>query len=373
MAISKEKAEILKKLQASQEKKYGEGKGIYKGSELPPTEFLSTGILGLDLALGGGIPIGRVIGISGSYSSCKTTTALTTISTQMKKDPDFICYYYDAENSFDSLYAESLGVDLDRIIVDNTPIAEEGLTKLRDSIATGIFNIAVLDSTNALSPSKDNNDDVSSTSMAMRARILGNAYPQLVGVCGSTRCTLIVIEQIRMAIGGYGNPEVTSVGKSGEFYFSQQLIMRRQTKVEEKEGVAISNEVKVKVKKNKVAPPFRTCELVCLYGKGFDSVVDVANLSTQLGVAEKKGSWIYYPTKDTCLDEHKFQGNEKFVNYLKNNEDFKEKIFNEVMEVYKNGNKASLMRDDDKTDEENMKAKELAELALSNEMSEVEE
>lgn len=191
-----EKQKKLAELQKNLQKRYGEKAIPKKATEVKDVEFYSTGVLGVDLALGGGIPKGRMITISGTESSCKTTLALTTIANAMKNDDELMAYYYDAENALDREYAKNLGVDLDRLIVDDTAIAEEGLTKLRDSIASGLFGIAVLDSTNALSPSKDNEEDISSTSMALRARILSNAYPQLINVCGKTNTTLIVIEQI---------------------------------------------------------------------------------------------------------------------------------------------------------------------------------
>lgn len=361
-----EKKKALAKLQAEQSKKYGEENIPRLATQISKVEFYSTGIAGIDMALGGGIARKRLIGISGSESSCKTTLALTTISTQMKLDPNFMAYIYDAENSFDKSYYESLGIDLTRLIVDNTQIAEEGLTKLRDAINTGMFGIAVLDSTNALSPAKDNEQDISSISMGARARLLSNFYSTILGVVAKNKCTLIVIEQMRKAIGVmFGSPEVNTVGEAGKFAFSQRIIMRRQSKVEEEKGIAISNEVKCKVIKNKVAPPFRTCALTCIYGKGFDMVIDVANLSTQLNVAQKSGAWIYYPNKETAKDEHKFNGLDKYVKYLKDNPELKEEIYKKVMDTYNNTDSKSVMQDTDTTDKEMLDMEKLASVCLT--------
>jgi recombination protein RecA len=358
-----EKMAKLKEMQKEQAKKYGEKNTVKLANDLNKLEYYSTGILGMDLMLGGfGIPRGRLISISGTESSCKTTTALTTIATAMKKDKDLLCYYYDAENALSTEYAENLGVDLSRLVVDDTQVAEEGLTKLRDSIASGLYGIAVLDSTNALSPSKDTEDgsEITAVSMAMRARILSNAYPQLVGVCAKNNCTLIVIEQIRQSI-GFISTEVNTVGNSGKFYFSQRIMMRRQTKVTEENGVAISNEVKVKTIKNKVAPPFRTCELTCIYGKGFDTVIDTANLAIQLGVVQDKG----HSYKKGTSEEKKWSSKDKFVEYLKSDNEFFEKIKSETLSAYKGMKSTEVMQDEDLTDKINAEKEILEDLKVT--------
>lgn len=361
-----EKQAIVKKMQNEMIKKYGKNDIPLQATEVKEIAFYSTGILGMDLALGGGVAVGRLVGISGTYSSCKTTTALTTIATQMKKDPSFMAYYYDAENAFSPQYAESLGIDLSRLVVDTTLVAEDGLTKLRDAIDTGVFGIAVLDSTNALSPSKDSEADVSSTSMALRARILSNFYPVIVGKCAKNNCTLFVIEQIRMAVGVmFGNPEINTVGQSGAFAMSQRIMMRRQTKVTEEEGVAISNDVKCKVIKNKTSNPFRTCTLTCIFGKGFDDVTDIANLSVQLEVCERKGAYIYYPNKESADEKHTWNSMKSFVESLGNDPSLKSEMYEHVMYVYKNSDSKTVMQDSDTTDEENIRKAELAQIAVT--------
>lgn len=357
-----EKKKKLAEMQKEMSKKYGEKNVVKTADNMNKVEFYSTGILGMDLMLGGGFPKGRLVSIAGTESSCKTTTALTCIAKVMKDDPNALCYFYDSENSLDTLYAESLGVDLTRLVVDDTQIAEEGLTKLRDAIDSGMFSIAVLDSTNSLSPSKDNDTDISSTSMALRARILSNAYPQLVGKCAKNNCTLIVIEQIRKAIGVmFGNPEINTVGESGKFYMSQRIMMRRQTKVNEENGIAISNEVKCKVIKNKVAPPYRTCDLVCIYGKGFDDITDTVNLAIQLEVLTDKGHWY----KKGTDEEKNWKSKDKCIEYMKENLDFFEKIKKETFEKYKNSDSKTVMQDSDLTDKINAEKEKLEDLKVT--------
>lgn len=355
MTLEEKKKKLLE-MQKDFKKRYGEDSAPKKATEFKTVDFYSTGVLGIDLALGGGIPKGRMATISGTESSCKTTLALTTIANAMKNDDELMAYYYDAENALDREYAKNLGVDLDRLIVDDTVIAEEGLTKLRDAIASGVFGIAVLDSTNALSPSKENEEDVSSTSMALRARILSNAYPQLINVCGKTKTTLIVIEQIRKAIGVmYGNPEINTVGEAGKFYASQRITMRRQTKITEENGIAVSNEVKFKVIKNKVASPYRTCDLVCIYGKGFDDVTDTANLAIQLDVVQDKG----HSYKKGTDEEKKWKSKDEFISYLSKDEKFFEKIKSETLKKYNESDSATVMQDSDISDKLNEEKEKL--------------
>lgn len=362
-----EKKKKLAELNKSFAKKYGESGTVKTANNLDAVKFYSTGVMGIDLALTGGWGIGRVVAINGTYSSAKSSLAYMTIAEQQRKDPDFYAYIYDAEQSTDVEYLQALGVDLDRTVIDQTKSAEEGLTKLRDSIASGIYGIAVLDSTSALSPSKANDDDITATSMALVARILGNAYKQLAGVCADNNCTLIVIEQIRSAINtmGMGPSEVKSVGRSGEFTFSQQVTMRRQTKVTEEDGMAVSNEITFKVTKNKVGVPFRKCTLVCRYGEGIDKITDLARASVQLGTVAHSGAWYYYPNKENCTDDHRWNGEEAFCNYLKSHEDFRDKLYEETLNTYKNADKKTVMQDDDKTDEIEAKKAELEDLKIT--------
>lgn len=363
MTLEEKKAK-LKALNKDFAKKYGESGTVKTANNLDKVTFYTTGIMGIDLALNGGFAKGRVCAINGTYSSAKSSLAYMTIAEQQRKDESFYAYIYDAEQSTDIAYLKALGVDLDRTIIDQTKSAEEGLTKLRDSIASGIYGIAVLDSTSALSPSKANDEEITSVSMALVARILGNAYKQLAGVCADNNCTLIVIEQVRSAINtmGMGPSEIKSVGRSGEFTFSQQVTMRRQTKVTEEDGLAVSNEITFKVTKNKVGVPYRKCTLVCRYGEGIDKITDLARASVQLGTVSKGGAWFYYPNKESCAEDHRWQGEDAFCKYLKEHEDFKDKLYDETMNVYKNTDEKTVMQDEDKTDEINAQKAELEDL-----------
>lgn len=348
MALSlEEKKKRLEAIQKDFAKKYGENKTIRLGTQVENVQPMSTGILGLDLALGKPMPRGRLVSIAGTESSCKTTTALTTIAEEMKKDPTAFAYYCDVEQALDPEYAEALGVDLNRLVVDSDSVGEQALTKLRDSITSGMFSIAVLDSTNAICASKQEEENISATEMGIRARLLSATYPQLVNACGKTNTLLIVIEQIRKKIGVmFGNPETNTVGEAGKFYMTQRLMMRRQTKVEEEGGVAISNEVKCSVIKNKVAPPFRKCDLVCIYGRGFDRVTDTANLAIQLDVVQDKG----HSYKKGTDEEKKWKSKDEFIKYLSEHEDFYEEIRKVTLDRYNNSDKMKVMQDDDDTD-----------------------
>ena len=362
-----EKKKKLAELNKSFSKKYGESGVVKTANNLDKVKFYSTGIMGIDLALNSGFAIGRVCAINGTFSSAKSSLAYMTIAEQQRKDPNFYAYIYDAEQSTDISYLKALHVDLDRVVIDQTKSAEEGLTKLRDSIASGIYGIAVLDSTSALSPSKANDEEISSVSMALVARILGNAYKQLAGVCADNNCTLLVIEQVRSAINtmGMGPSEVKSVGRSGEFTFSQQVTMRRQTKVTEEDGLAVSNEITFKVTKNKVGVPYRKCTLVCRYGEGIDKITDLARSSVQLGTVSKGGAWFYYPNKESCTEDHRWQGEDAFCKYLKEHEDFKDKLYEETLNAYKCADEKTVMQDEDKTDEINAQKAELEDLKVT--------
>ena len=362
-----EKKKRIAELNKSFSKKYGESGVVKTANNLDKVKFYSTGIMGIDLALNSGFAVGRVCAINGTFSSAKSSLAYMTIAEQQRKDPSFYAYIYDAEQSTDITYLKALHVDLDRVVIDQTKSAEEGLTKLRDSIASGIYGIAVLDSTSALSPSKANDEEISSVSMALVARILGNAYKQLAGVCADNNCTLLVIEQVRSAINtmGMGPSEIKSVGRSGEFTFSQQVTMRRQTKVTEEDGLAVSNEITFKVTKNKVGVPYRKCTLVCRYGEGIDKITDLARASAKLGTVTKAGAWFYYPNKESCTDDHRWQGEDAFCKYLKEHEDFKDKLYEETLNAYKCADEKTVMQDEDKTDEINAQNAELEDLKVT--------
>ena len=361
MTVEEKRAKLLA-MQKDFAKKYGDKKSIRLGTEVENVQPMSTGILGLDLALGKPMPRGRLVSIAGTESSCKTTTALTTIATEMKNDPTAFAYYCDVEQALDPEYAEALGVDLTRLVVDSDSVGEQALTKLRDSIESGLYSIAVLDSTNAICASKQEEETISATEMGIRARLLSATYPQLVNACGKTNTLLIVIEQIRKKIGVmFGNPETNTVGEAGKFFMTQRLMMRRQTKVEEEGGIAVSNEVKCSVIKNKVSPPFRKCDLVCIYGQGFDRVTDTANLAIQLDVVQDKG----HSYKKGTDEEKKWKSKDEFIKYLSANEDFYEEIRKVTLDKYNNSDKKSVMQDDDDTDRKNAEKEKMDDLVTT--------
>ncbi len=356
---------FLSKMQKKAEKN-GRECTLTKGTDIKPVEFFSTGILGMDICLGGGalggVAKSRLIGISGPESSGKSTLALHVIAEAMKNDPELRAYYLDAEETYDAKYAASLAIDQNRIVVDSDNNAEDALTNMRDAINSGLFRLAVIDSTNALCPTKDLEGDVSGSTMGSLARVSSVAYRQLCGAAKRNGCSIMVIEQVRSSIGGYGNPEVTTVGNAGKFFMSQRVILRRQTKKNEENGVAVSNEVKVSVIKNKVGIPYRTHSLLCVYGKGFDQEEDIINLSTSLDIVAHSGAWYYYPDKQTCKEEHKWNGKEEYREYLLSHPEFKKEIFDKVNTAYNNADKTTVLQSEDSAalkkmaEEENAKA-----------------
>lgn len=351
---------------AKKAEKEGRECTLTKGTEIKPVEFYSTGILGMDICLGGGalggVAKARLIGISGPESSGKSTLALHVIAEAMKEDPELRAYYLDAEETYDAKYAAALGIDNSRMVIDSDNNAETALTNMRDAINTGLFRLAVIDSTNALCPTKDLEGDVSGTTMGSLARVLSVGYRQLCGAAKRYNCSIMVIEQVRSAIGGYGNPEVTTVGNAGKFFMSQRVVLRRQTKKNEENGIAISNEVKVSVIKNKVGIPYRTHTLLCVYGKGFDQEEDLINLSVSLDIVSHSGAWYYYPDKTSCKEEHKWNGKEEYREYLLSNPEFKKEIFDKVNKAYNSSDKTQVLQSEDsaalkkQAEEENAKA-----------------
>lgn len=324
-------------LQKEMEKKYADSKNlIMMGNELKPVEFMSTGVTGLDQILGGGWANDRVIGITGNQSSGKSTIALMTIAYNQKIDPTFTAYYGDVEKTLDVDFAKALGVDMSRVFVNKISSAEAACTALRDAIKSGDFNIAILDSTGMLGMSKFETEDVTNITMGTLATLLSQAYRQWADACAKTKCPLLVIEHIQKALGVmFGNNEVYSVGRKGLYTFSQQIILRAQSKME-KEGtgsdaVAFANEVTVKCVKNKVSAPFRACTLRNVFGKGFDALQDVTDLAIKYNVIEKNGNTYTYK-------DNKFVGQGKVYDFVINNPNLYDELHNAVMDEFKKGN-----------------------------------
>lgn len=317
--------EAIKKI----EKDYGKGT-IQSFKDVDRTiERVSSGSLGLDCALGGGWPKGRIIEIYGPESSGKSTLALHAIAETQKNGG--VAAYIDAEHAFDPTYAESLGVDLsdDFFIFSQPDNGEQGISLVGELVHTGKVGIVVVDSVAALTPKAEIEGEVGENKMGLHARLMSQAMRKLVGTINKTDCIVIFINQLRDKIGVmFGNPETTTGGNALKFYASIRCDIRRISIEKDKEDNAISNKVKVKVIKNKTAPPFRQAEFNLVYGEGIDVLSELIEVSVQFEIIKKSGSWYSY--KESKLG----QGIDNVKELLKDNfemvEDIREQLLKKL-------------------------------------------
>jgi len=332
MAEDKEKAAKLKALQLTLDKldkTYGKGSVMKMGDvAYENIEVIPSGSLGLDLALGvGGYPRGRVIEIFGPESSGKTTLAIHAMAEAQKAGG--IAAFIDAEHAFDRFYAANLGVDIDNLIISQPDYGEQALEIADNLISSGAVDIVVIDSVAALTPKSEIEGEMGDSKMGLHARLMSQALRKLTATINKTNCTVIFINQLREKIGVmFGNPETTTGGNALKFYASVRLDIRRRTQIKDGDKV-LGNRAKVKVVKNKVAPPFQMTEFDIMYGYGISKVGEILDLGVEYEIIKKSGSWFSYG--DTKLG----QGRDAVKSLIGDNPELAEELEAKIIAVIK--------------------------------------
>ncbi|QFT63871.1 recombination protein RecA [Roseivivax halotolerans] len=309
-----DKQKALDSALAQIERQFGKGSIMKMGGDnaMRDIEATSTGSLGLDIALGiGGLPMGRIVEIYGPESSGKTTLTLHCVAEQQKKGG--VCAFVDAEHALDPQYAKKLGVDLDELLISQPDTGEQALEITDTLVRSGAVNMVVVDSVAALTPKAELEGDMGDSSVGVQARLMSQAMRKLTGSISRSNCMVVFINQIRMKIGVmFGSPETTTGGNALKFYSSVRLDIRRIGAVKDRDEV-VGNATRVKVVKNKVAPPFKQVEFDIMYGEGISKTGELIDLGVKAGVVEKSGAWYSYG------DERIGQGRENAKTFLKEN------------------------------------------------------
>ncbi|WP_103069595.1 recombinase RecA [Aquimarina sediminis] len=331
--MSTEKDAKLKALKLTLDKldkAYGKGTVMkMSDSSVQEVDVISTGSLGLDLALGvGGYPRGRVIEIYGPESSGKTTLTLHAIAQAQKAGG--IAAFIDAEHAFDRFYAEKLGVEIDNLIISQPDHGEQALEIADNLIRSGAIDIIVIDSVAALTPKSEIEGEMGDSKMGLHARLMSQALRKLTSSISKTNCTVIFINQLREKIGVmFGNPETTTGGNALKFYASVRLDIRRSTQIKDSNSEVKGNKTRVKVVKNKVAPPFRTAEFDIMYGEGISKNGEIIDIGVDYEIIKKSGSWFSY--QDTKLG----QGRDAVKSLLGDNPELMEELEEKIKEAIK--------------------------------------
>jgi len=333
--MSTEKEAKLKALQLTLDKldkAYGKGTVMKMGDKaIVEVEAIPSGSLGLDLALGvNGYPRGRIIEIFGPESSGKTTLTLHAIAEAQKAGG--IAAFIDAEHAFDRFYAEKLGVDIDNLIISQPDNGEQALEIAENLIRSGAIDIVVIDSVAALTPKSEIEGEMGDSKMGLHARLMSQALRKLTATISKTNCTVFFINQLREKIGVmFGNPETTTGGNALKFYASVRLDIRRAAQIKDGDAV-LGNRTKVKVVKNKVAPPFRTAEFDIMYGEGVSKTGEILDLAVEFEIIKKAGSWFSYG--DTKLG----QGRDAVKSLIKDNPELADELEQKIKQLIKENN-----------------------------------
>ena len=312
------------------DKPYGNGSVMKLGDEVvQDVEAISSGSLGLDIALGvGGYPRGRVVEIYGPESSGKTTLTLHAIAECQKAGG--IAAFIDAEHAFDRFYAEKLGVDISELIISQPDHGEQALEIADNLIRSGAVDIVVIDSVAALTPKSEIEGEMGDSKMGLHARLMSHALRKLTASISKTNCTVFFINQLREKIGVmFGNPETTTGGNALKFYASVRLDIRRSTQIKSPDAEVLGNKTRVKVVKNKVAPPFKTTEFDIMYGEGISKIGEIIDLGVNYQIVKKSGSWFSYG--DTKLG----QGRDAVKTLLQDNPELMEELEDKIKNALK--------------------------------------
>lgn len=326
--LSKEKQEALHNVLSKIEKQYGEGSVMILGDDVKlDIDAIPTGSLALDIALGiGGIPKGRIIEVYGPESSGKTTLALHMLAEAQKMDGTGA--FIDAEHALDPGYAKKLGVDVENLIISQPDTGEQALEITEALVRSNAVDLIIIDSVAALVPKAEIDGDMGAAQIGLQARLMSQALRKLTGAINKSKCTVVFINQLREKVGiMFGNPETTTGGRALKFYSSVRLDIRKSENIKKGDEI-IGNRVRVKVVKNKIAPPFRQAEFDIMYGKGISSVGNILDVAAEADIVKKAGAWYSYG------EERLGQGRENAKDFLEENPDILKEIDYKVRVYY---------------------------------------